>query len=112
MLLREQREKAKLVRQQASELQEHGVRVAALERSLSEARCALKQSEDAVDKNAKQGRADREVLVECVRQMASQLAAARAATEAANTQLSDAQGHGTSAPSPHDAALAPATSDP
>ena len=91
-LVREQKEKTRLLRQQATELHEHETRMQTLERSLSQARAAQKANEQAAEKAAKQGRADREVLVECVRQMASQLAAARAATEAANSQLVQAQG--------------------
>ena len=62
-----------------------------LERAVSEARRHQKNGEAAAEKASKQGRADREVLVECVRQMASQLATARAATEAANAQLLTSQ---------------------
>ena len=91
-LMREQKEKARILKHQASELHEYETRVQSLERSLNEARKAQKSGEDKAEKAAKQGRADREVLVECVRQMASQLAAARAATEAANNQLIIVQG--------------------
>lgn len=90
-LMRDQKEKARLIRTQATSLQEHEVKIQTLERSLGEARKALRSSETTSEANAKQGRADREVLVECVRQMASQLAAARAANEASNGQLLQAQ---------------------
>ena len=86
-LLREQKEKAKLVKEAAHYRNEMELRLATLEKSLFDARKEKKATELSAEKAQAQGRADREVLVECVRQMASQLATARAAAEAANAQL-------------------------
>ncbi|KOO22144.1 hypothetical protein Ctob_000693 [Chrysochromulina tobinii] len=86
-LLREQKEKAKLVKEAAHYRNEMELRLATLEKSLLDARKEKKATELSAEKAQAQGRADREVLVECVRQMASQLATARAAAEAANAQL-------------------------
>ena len=69
VLLREQKERVRMMKHQATELQEHEVKISALERSLSESRKALKASEVQAERAGKQGRADREVLVECVRQV-------------------------------------------
>jgi hypothetical protein len=90
-LLREQKEKSRLLKGQGEKLHEAELKIAALEKSLAEARRSQREGALEAEKAAKQGRADREVLVECVRQMASQLAAARAATESANAQLLAAQ---------------------
>ena len=68
VLLRDQKEKTRLIKQQATELNEAQLKMSQLEHSLSEARRALRSSEGQSEKSAKQGRADREVLVECVRQ--------------------------------------------
>ena len=82
-LLREQKEKAKLVKEAAHYRNEMELRLATLEKSLFDARKEKKATELSAEKAQAQGRADREVLVECVRQMASKLATARAAAEAA-----------------------------
>ena len=60
-LLREQKERVKLMRKQESELHERDIRIQTLEKSLGEARRQLKSIEGQGDKAAKQGRADREV---------------------------------------------------
>ena len=62
-------------------------RIAELEKLLASSRRALKTHQEAAEKSAEQARADREVLAECVRQMASQLATANAAKETSHSKF-------------------------
>ena len=86
-LAKEQKEKVRLLKTHEVSSQEKGSRISQLEKSLAESRRALKRQEEGYDKASAQSRSDREVLAECVRQMANQLAAARAATEGTHAKL-------------------------
>ena len=68
--VRDTKDKAKTIRAQAAVARELEDRLAAAEKSVAEARRSTRQCELASEGGAKQAKADRQVLVECMRQMA------------------------------------------
>ncbi|KAL1506935.1 hypothetical protein AB1Y20_007799 [Prymnesium parvum] len=86
-LLKEQKEKGRLLRSKEEISQEQATRIADLERSLAQTRGVLKQHKETARQAAEQARADREVLAGCVQQMTDQLAAANAAKDSTHSNL-------------------------
>ena len=84
---KETKERGKQLRAAAEEAQQLRGRISTLEKQLRESKVATETGASQASQAAKQARADREVLVDCIRQMSSQLAAARAQAEAAGSQV-------------------------
>ena len=84
---RDAKDRARHAREQANALAEQQQRIHALERQLLDAKAAVDGQVADAEQATQQAKADREVLVECLRQMAGQLAATRAHADGANSQL-------------------------
>ena len=88
---RDAKDRARQGREQAAAYGEQQNRLHQLERALTEARQTIEGQSTEAETSSVQGKQDREVLVECLRQMAGQLAATRAHADGVQAQLQGMQ---------------------